>query len=399
MNAPDAHEYVTAAQSIINGAYQSMPDDPQGLFRYYRVPGYPTLVALFSFLTGTSPASGWFVIVNPVFVGLLVVSIYQTARLLDIPPRVSTLAGFLASISPTTLSVTPLLLTDIPTSAILAISLWLVGYGAIYGNMRHTVLAGVLVGIATLMRPAAVVAVVLLPVFALLWPKRGKIRKIGFTIMVAVSLLPSMAWTLHVHRQVDVWTIETHASSHAYLWMTTALATGSDSHIQEAAVDALAERRARAIKSGLITTERDRIAWERNQTDSLLTVYRGAAVPALVRSAALLLVSPTKDFTAQFPDVSGVIGRNPPRIVSSLRFLLIAWGFVALLLAKYYRVVVIFLLLIFSVLLPNLSIGGLGAQRHMLGAAVPLFIALSYGISDLVRRLRFLKHAGLPHSG
>ena len=122
-------------------------------------------------------------------------------------------------------------------------------------------------------------------------------------------------------------------------------------------------------------------------------------MPALVRSTALLLLSPTKDFTAQFPNTSEILGRNPPRIISSLRFLLIAWGFAALLLTRRYRVVAIFLLIIGSVLIPNLSIGGLGAQRHMLGAAVPLFIALAYGISDLVHRLRFLKHAGLPHSG
>jgi hypothetical protein len=180
--------------------------------------------------------------------------------------------------------------------------------------------------------------------------------------------------------------------------MTTTLATRSDSRIQEAAVNELAERRARAIESGRISTEKDRIEWERAQADSLLAIHRGAAVPALMKSAALLLLSPTKDFSSQFPNASEVLGRNPPRIVSSLRFLLIAWGFVALLLARQYRIVAIFLLLISGVLVPNLSIGGLGAQRHMLGAAVPMFIALAYGISDLIRRLQFLTHTGLPHS-
>ena len=368
--ASDSRHYVEGAESVLRGRYATVSDDPLGLMRYHRVPGYAVVLALFATVTRTAVGTPWAVLMNPVFAAAFAASTYLITRRLGLRSEIAIAVGLLAAAHPTSVALSPLLLTDTPAMALVTAGLFMVVRCVQRdGPIRDAVAGGLLVGFAAIMRPAALLAMILWPILAMVWPQRRRaLLVVPVAFFVAAIAMP-LAWTVHVYQQTGVATINTHTAFHRHVYYSTHVASRGVQAVHRRLVDDAFERYEDAIRSGELNSERELVRWHEAQADSFFNRGAGGFLPAFVRSSMASLASPSKTYRILFPALS----TKPTRIAfggASLGLLaLMVAGIAVLVRFRRWRAFIALLSLLGGVLLMNVTVGAIGGARLMLPAA------------------------------
>lgn len=150
---PDSETYWRLAQTIVRGEpYQMNPDR-----RVFRTPGYPATLASLFFLVGDDPPVFWARAQNAVLGTLAVGGVMGlTALLFD--GRAALLAGCAAAVCPEALATSVFVLSEAPFCPLLLFQLvlwvWAWRAPAVAPAAGWATAAGVVGGLATLMRPS-----------------------------------------------------------------------------------------------------------------------------------------------------------------------------------------------------------------------------------------------------
>lgn len=156
----------------------------------FRTPGYPFFIAIFYAIFGAKP---WVVLFAQIFVDL--VTIYYVFKIGEMlfSRRVGMIAATFLAIDPTSIMWTTSLYSDPFFSSFLWISLYFYLRGLKLGEWRDLIIAAGLLGLATLIKPAAQYYAIILMVFALLWSLTTQLVKLkyvflyGFVFVITIS--------------------------------------------------------------------------------------------------------------------------------------------------------------------------------------------------------------------
>ncbi|RKX30260.1 MAG: hypothetical protein DRP46_05815 [Candidatus Zixiibacteriota bacterium] len=165
---PDTATYIEAADYLfgrsLTGQYEL----------YLAGVGYPLFLGICTMLFGKVY---WLILLMQIMLSSLsCVFIYKIARLLIKIKIVSLIAGILAAISLTSISLANALLTETLFFFLFTLSLYLFFKGMSTNSWRRVIIAGVLIGLAVLVRSAVLFFPVLLVIFAVLFPVHGQVE-------------------------------------------------------------------------------------------------------------------------------------------------------------------------------------------------------------------------------
>lgn len=188
--AADGFYYHTIASRIASGLGSTWlwPDGKVTYAAHYPV-GYPALLALvYRFSGPTVVAAGWF----QALLGTAgAVATYRLAASAA-RPRLALAAGLAVALHPALVMYTPAVMTEGVTAALVAIAAYL----ASLGTPRGKVALGLILGIATLVRPQSLL---LAPCFGVLAAPRGatigaRLRRAAIVTSIAVAVC--LPWTI-----------------------------------------------------------------------------------------------------------------------------------------------------------------------------------------------------------
>jgi len=196
----DGHYYDFGARRIAEGAgYSDEIVGPGGLvwhpWCHYPV-GYSGFLALFYRIFGADPPVG--TVVNAVVGALVVALVHRIARRATTPARARIAAG-LTAVSPGLILYSAVLMTELLAALGLLTATWLMLRDRDARPLRGLVLASVVVGLTTLVRPQTILCAPGLALLAL--PPgsiRAALRRVAGYVMtaVAIALLVVLPWTL-----------------------------------------------------------------------------------------------------------------------------------------------------------------------------------------------------------
>jgi 4-amino-4-deoxy-L-arabinose transferase-like glycosyltransferase len=182
----DGHYYDIGARNIAAGAgYVGLSG---GAWCHYPV-GYPALLGFGYALSGGHPYTG--PLLNALLGALTSVLVYQLARAFTSDSR-ARVAGVLVALYPGLIAYTPLLMTETTSAFTLVLAAWVT---ARHGkHKRGLLVAGVLFGLATLVRPQTLLCA---PFAGLLIPQLelGQRARAG-AVATLMALLTVAPWTL-----------------------------------------------------------------------------------------------------------------------------------------------------------------------------------------------------------
>jgi len=380
----DSPGYISAARSILHGRYETVPGDPR--FRYFRSPGYPALLAFVALITGGDPG-GWTIVFAHALLAALWCGLnYALARRLGIEPEVAALAGIAVVFYPTALALTPVILTDLPAAVALTVSLWFLVTGLQSSRLRMVIVAGLFAGWAILMRPAAQVVLLVWPVVGWLWPNRGNFGWRGVTVLVLSSAAIPALWMAHVHSEIGLWMMNTHTSHHLYAGTCSGVIVRGVPNLHARLENETRRHEFEEVVPGF-RTERERVLWEKAQADSIIRVNLDGVLPYLVRTTALFLLSPTKEYYAQFPPSKAHGSSVLLKLLSLTQLALVVWGMVAFARERRWRVVAVLLVVLGGVVGVSLMAGAMAGIRLLLPAALTYVIAGAKGVLSLYRHV------------
>jgi hypothetical protein len=192
--AADGFYYHTIGARIAEGLGSTWqwPDGAVTYAAHYPV-GYPALLAIPYRFVGPSPAAG--AVVNVLLGTLAAVAVYRLA-LQATRPAWALGAGLAVALHPALVMYTPALMTEGVTAALLAIAAWAASSGSTSRSRVGLVACGLVMGIATLVRPQSLV---LAPCFGLLWWTPGASawsRARGAAVVTGLALLVCAPWTI-----------------------------------------------------------------------------------------------------------------------------------------------------------------------------------------------------------
>jgi len=186
----DGHYYHTIAARIAEGLGSTWlwPDGKVTYAAHYPI-GYPALLAVSYRLFGSTPTAGG--LVNALVGTVAAVAVHRLA-LQATRPTLALGAGLAVALHPGLVMYTPALMTEGVTAAFLATAAWMASYRSRTGAIS----LGVVMGIATLIRPQSLV---LAPCFGLICAKIGapiwdRLRRAG--LATALALLVCAPWTV-----------------------------------------------------------------------------------------------------------------------------------------------------------------------------------------------------------
>lgn len=284
LEPPDSAEYVTLASNLLDGHGLSLDTAPPWTPDLRRTPVYPAVLASAFAVAGRSPRVGAFV--NLAAWSLTLVLVAVTMRRWG--PRAALWAGAWLACDLTSLVYHQLVLTETLFTLLL---LGAVGLLARRPNDRHTpVLAGVLLGIATLCRP---IAVLLAPALGAwfawrVWRDRlaPRIALRDYVILNAASGVFVLAWMARNAAVAGVLTLSAVGGVNMYLHRAAhveATLTGRDVD----AVRAELEQRYEQETAGL--SEDDRLRWLEEQGSAVVSAHPAAYVAVSVSGIGEML--------------------------------------------------------------------------------------------------------------
>lgn len=196
---PDIIKYVNAADFILHQNYD-------GAFNLYLVgPGYPSFLAIFRLIFGNA--------VWPILAGQILLSsiscilIYRIGLLLLNDRRVSFLAGLLATVPITSISLSNIVLTESLFFFLFALCLYFLLKGFNSDRWHYFILSGIFGGLSVLVRSVTQFFPVLIILFSIIIPlkKPAFIRKrLIVKSVVSALLILSIAGTWGLRNYVRV---------------------------------------------------------------------------------------------------------------------------------------------------------------------------------------------------
>lgn len=203
----DGHYYDFGARRIAAGAgYSDEIMGPNGLewhpWCHYPV-GYSGFLAFFYRLFGADPPVG--TVVNAIVGALIVVLVHRIARWATTPTRARIAAG-LAAISPGLILYSAVLMTELLAALGLLTATWLVLRARDDRPLRGLLVASVVIGLTTLVRPQTILCAPGLALLAL--PPgtlRSQLRRAAgyFASSLAIAVLVVLPWTVRNCRVMD----------------------------------------------------------------------------------------------------------------------------------------------------------------------------------------------------
>lgn len=172
----DSQTYIEMGDAILDGK-------PMSFFPN----GFPLLLAAIAHMTGDADPQPAWLVMNALMSTGIVAAVYLTARRWVEPVLALTAAGIIA-VWPTQLYFTSQLLSDIPSTFFLT-------FGTYLALRRRPVSAGLLLGIATLVRDSLLPAVLLLAAAGM--ADRDRRRDMA-TLLIAIAVAQAFDWSLQM---------------------------------------------------------------------------------------------------------------------------------------------------------------------------------------------------------
>ncbi len=226
---------------------------PDGVVTYaahYPV-GYPAMLAVGYALFGAHPVVG--MVINALLGASAAVAIESLVRRAS-SPRLALAAGLAVALHPVLVPYTAAIMTEGPTAALLVVATALVARAReVERRAPWIVLAGVVLGIATLVRPQCIA---LAPVLGLLAGRGFRARVTGVVAVTALALLVCAPWTVRNCRRMDRcalvsvnggWNLAIGAQTDKGGWQELAVPEACKTVFQEAAKDDCFGREARKV--------------------------------------------------------------------------------------------------------------------------------------------------------
>jgi len=378
--ASDSRDYINLAKSILHGEYETVPGDPR--FRFYRSPGYPVILAAVSVVTGTPPGAWPAILFQTLLGGIWCALIYSVARRLVDKPEVPLLAGLGATVHPSSLALSQVILTDLAGAASFMLGMWLLVSGVQELRPARLLGSGLVAGWAILIRPAAIITVALWP--ALVWalPRRRFSPIWGSALVFGSTIALPLLWASIVYAHTGVLAMNTHTSHHLYSNIAHGLVARGIPHLHAQRENEAKAREERLLPKDI--TEKQRVEWEKAQADSIICANIGGAIPHAARTIAYLLLSPTKEHFMQFPP-PGRRSSVVAKAVSVGEMALVVCGFIVMLRRRSYRATLSLCLLLAAVLGISLSAGAMTGMRLMLPAALTFLVGGAVAVWEICR--------------
>lgn len=170
----DGETYIEMGDAILDGK-------PMSFFPN----GYPILLAAVAYAMGEADPQPAWLLMNVLMSTAIVAFVYLMARR-RLAPAVALAAAAVAAVWPTQVHYTAQFLSDIPATFVLA-------FGTYLALRRQAVAAGVMLGIATLVRDSLLPSVLLLAAIGMIDPER---RRDMARLLLAVALVQAVEWML-----------------------------------------------------------------------------------------------------------------------------------------------------------------------------------------------------------
>ena len=186
----DGHFYHRLAERLAAGEGYTWlwPDGTVSAAAHYPV-GYPALIAGPYALFGASPTVA--MVLNALLGALGCLAVTRVVALTG-RPRAALVAGILAALHPGLVAYTAALMTEGAVGALLALAAWAAMVARERQRLAWIVAMGLLVGIATLVRPQSLL---LAPAFAALVPQGARRRLVAAGLGLVVALAICAPWT------------------------------------------------------------------------------------------------------------------------------------------------------------------------------------------------------------
>lgn len=214
----DTRNYRVLALNVIHGHGLSLSERAPYQPSADRAPVYPIFLAAIYSVAGESPEAVFFA--QSMVLGFAWVLLADIAAML-FDRRVALLTALSASLNPYLGRVAGSLLTEALFTVLIVATIWALIRGFFTGSRRWFAACGVLWGVATLCRPATVLALPLTAVAIWLWSPRLERRAASVAVLVVSGLLTLAPWTVRNYLDFKAFIpLQTRAFGFNF-WLTT----------------------------------------------------------------------------------------------------------------------------------------------------------------------------------
>jgi 4-amino-4-deoxy-L-arabinose transferase-like glycosyltransferase len=215
----------------------------------FRTPGYPVFVALFYSLFGDAP---WPVLLSQAFVDLATMYVIFKIGQLVFTERVGLIAAALFAFDTNTMFATTTLLTETLFVCILMAGFYFYLRALLHSEWASAAAGGLLLALATLVRPVAEYFFVILIVFALAWTAvalKSRLRSVAIlSLAFALTLAP---WAYRNYALYDTVALSSIQGENLLFWQVTYAATWETGRSPESVeAEFRAEAKARGYEEG-----------------------------------------------------------------------------------------------------------------------------------------------------
>jgi 4-amino-4-deoxy-L-arabinose transferase-like glycosyltransferase len=212
----------------------------------FRTPGYPMFIALFYSLFGEAP---WVVLLAQAFVDLATMYVIFKIGQLVFTERVGLIAAALFAFDTNTMFATTTLLTETLFVCVLMAGFYCYLRALLRFDLASAVAGGLLLALATLIRPVAEYFFVILIVFALLWMTAGTVKsRLRTAAILSLAFALTIApWAYRNYALYDTVALSSIQGENLLFWQVTYARTWETGRAPE---DIEAEFRAEAASRG-----------------------------------------------------------------------------------------------------------------------------------------------------
>jgi 4-amino-4-deoxy-L-arabinose transferase-like glycosyltransferase len=212
----------------------------------FRTPGYPLFIALFYSLFGEAP---WVVLISQAFVDLATMYVVFKIGQLVFTERVGLIGAALFAFDTNTMFATTTLLTETLFVCVLMGGFYFYLRALLRFELASAILGGLLLALATLIRPVAEYLFVILIVFAVAWITTGTIKaRLKTAAILSLAFALTIApWAYRNYALYDTVSLSSIQGENLLFWQVTYAKTWETGRAPE---DIEAEFRAEAASRG-----------------------------------------------------------------------------------------------------------------------------------------------------
>jgi 4-amino-4-deoxy-L-arabinose transferase-like glycosyltransferase len=211
----------------------------------FRTPGYPMFIALFYALFGETP---WVVLLSQAFVDLATMYVIFKIGQLVFTERVGLIAAALFAFDTNTMFATTTLLTETLFVCVLMAGFYCYLRALLRHELASAVVGGLLLALATLIRPVAEYFFLILIVFALVWTIGTVKSRLKIAAILSFAFVVTIApWAYRNYTLYDTVSLSSIQGENLLFWQVTYVRTWETGRAPE---DVEAEFRAEAAARG-----------------------------------------------------------------------------------------------------------------------------------------------------